>query len=43
VQIPDEQYQVLAGMAKAQQLTVSQVANKLIRDYLDEVDNGGDS
>lgn len=40
VQIPDELYQVLAAMAKAEQVSVSVVANRIIRNYLDEVENG---
>lgn len=35
VQIPDYLYQELAAMAKAQQVSVSVVANKIIGDYLE--------
>ena len=35
VQIPDYLYQKLAAMAKAQQVSVSVVANKIIGDYLE--------
>jgi len=36
VQLPDELYQKLAGMAKAKQLSVSILAAEIITDYVKE-------
>ena len=40
VQLPDELYQKLAALAKAQQVPVSQVASKIVKDYIERVDDG---
>ena len=36
VQLPDELYQKLAAVAKAQQVSVSVLAGKMITDYVNE-------
>ena len=36
VQLPDELYQKLASLAKAQQVSVSVLAGKIITDYVNE-------
>ena len=36
VQLPDELYQKLAALAKAQQVSVSVLAGKIITDYVNE-------
>jgi len=36
VQLPDELYQKLAGMAKAKQVSVSVLAGQIITDYVNE-------
>ena len=36
VQLPDELYQKLAGMAKAKQVSVSVLAGQIITDYVKE-------
>ena len=36
VQLPDELYQKLAALAKAQQVSVSVLAGKIITDYVKE-------
>jgi predicted transcriptional regulator len=36
VQVPDELYQKLAGLAKAKQVSVSVLAKEIITDYVNE-------
>ena len=36
VQVPDELYQKLAALAKAQQVSVSVLAGKIITDYVND-------
>ena len=36
VQLPDELYQKLAGLAKAKQVSVSVLAKEIITDYVNE-------
>ena len=40
LQLPDHLYQHLAALAKAQQVPVSQVASKIVKDYIERVDDG---
>jgi predicted transcriptional regulator len=43
VQLPDELYQKLAALARAEQVSVSVLAGRIITEYVERLDDGGDS
>ena len=43
VQLPDALYQKLAALARAEQVSVSVLAGRIITEYVERLDDGGDS